>query len=128
MQVLVESLVLALIAGAAGVAFAYAGTPALVALVPRSVGLPALREVGINTNCAPLLDVPAPGCHAVIGDRAYAADADEVAAFGAAVAEGLMAGGVLPVMKHLPGHGRATADSHFDLPRVAATREELEAS
>ena len=87
-----------------------------------------LREVGINTNCAPLLDVPAPGCHAVIGDRAYAADADEVASFGAAVAEGLMAGGVLPVMKHLPGHGRATADSHFDLPRVAATREELEAS
>ena len=87
-----------------------------------------LRAVGINTNCAPLLDVPAPGCHGVIGDRAYAASPEDVAALGAAVAEGLMAGGVLPVMKHLPGHGRAMADSHFDLPVVTATREELEAS
>jgi beta-N-acetylhexosaminidase len=87
-----------------------------------------LRQSGINTNCAPLLDVPGPGCHGVIGDRAYATGPDVVAALGAAVAEGLMAGGVLPVMKHLPGHGRATADSHFDLPLVAATREELEAS
>src|SRR5215471_14292560 len=86
-----------------------------------------LRAVGINTNCAPLLDVPAPGSHAVIGDRAYAGRAEEVAALGAAVAEGLMAGGVLPVMKHIPGHGRATADSHFDLPVVSAPREALEA-
>src|SRR5262245_58118355 len=77
-----------------------------------------LRAVGINTNCAPLIDVPAPGSHAVIGDRAYAASADEVAAFGAAVAEGLTAGGVLPIVKHIPGHGRATADGHFDLPPV----------
>ena len=87
-----------------------------------------LRAVGINTNCAPLLDVPAPGSHGVIGDRAYAAAPQRVAALGAAVAEGLMAGGVLPVMKHLPGHGRAVADSHFDLPVVTATRAELEAS
>jgi beta-N-acetylhexosaminidase len=87
-----------------------------------------LRAVGINSNCAPLLDVPAPGCHGVIGDRAYAAAPDLVAALGAAVAEGLMAGGLLPVMKHLPGHGRAVADSHFDLPVVTATREELEAT
>jgi beta-N-acetylhexosaminidase len=87
-----------------------------------------LRAVGINTNCAPLLDVPAPGCHGVIGDRAYAASPEDVAALGAAVAEGLMAGGVLPVMKHLPGHGRAVADSHFDVPVVTATRQELEAS
>jgi len=86
-----------------------------------------LRAVGINTNCAPLLDVPAPGCHAVIGDRAYAGRAEAVASLGAAVAEGLMAGGVLPVMKHIPGHGRATADSHFDLPVVGAPREALEA-
>ena len=86
-----------------------------------------LRAVGINTNCAPLLDVPAPGSHAVIGDRAYGPRAEEVAALGAAVAEGLMAGGVLPVMKHIPGHGRATADSHFDLPLVSASREALEA-
>jgi beta-N-acetylhexosaminidase len=86
-----------------------------------------LRAVGINTNCAPLLDVPAPGSHGVIGDRAYGSRTEEVAALGAAVAEGLMAGGVLPVMKHIPGHGRATTDSHFDLPLVRASREELEA-
>lgn len=87
-----------------------------------------LRRVGINTNCAPLLDVPGPGCHSVIGDRAYATCPETVAALGGAVADGLMAGGVLPVMKHVPGHGRATADSHFDLPRVTAMRDELEAS
>jgi beta-N-acetylhexosaminidase len=87
-----------------------------------------LRAVGINTNCAPLLDVPGPGCHGVIGDRAYAAAPEHVAMLGAAVAEGLMAGGVLPVMKHMPGHGRAAADSHFALPVVTATRDELEAS
>jgi len=86
-----------------------------------------LRAVGINTNCAPLLDVPAPGSHGVIGDRAYGSRAQDVAALGAAVAEGLMAGGVLPVMKHIPGHGRATADSHCDLPVVSASHEELEA-
>jgi beta-N-acetylhexosaminidase len=86
-----------------------------------------LRAVGINSNCAPLLDVPAPGSHGVIGDRAYGSRASDVAALGAAVAEGLMAGGVLPVMKHIPGHGRATSDSHFDLPVVSASREELEA-
>src|SRR6185503_14993821 len=73
-----------------------------------------LRAVGINTNCAPLLDVPGPGCHGVIGDRAYAASPQDVAALGAAVAEGLMAGGVL--------------DSHFEVPVVTATRAELEAS
>jgi len=87
-----------------------------------------LRAAGINTNCAPLVDVPAPGSHGVIGDRAYARRAEDVAALGAAVAEGLMAGGVLPVIKHIPGHGRAMADSHFDLPVVTATREELEAT
>jgi beta-N-acetylhexosaminidase len=64
----------------------------------------------------------------VIGDRAYADRAEDVAELGAAVAEGLLAGGVLPVIKHIPGHGRAMADSHFDLPVVRATQEELEAS
>jgi beta-N-acetylhexosaminidase len=87
-----------------------------------------LRAVGINTNCAPLVDVPTPGSHGVIGDRAYGTSAEDVAALGAAVAEGLMAGGVLPVIKHIPGHGRATADSHFHLPTVSATRAELEAT
>jgi beta-N-acetylhexosaminidase len=87
-----------------------------------------LRSVGVNTNCAPLLDVPVPGCHDIIGDRAYSASPERVAVLGGAVAEGLMAGGVLPVMKHLPGHGRATADSHFELPVVEASLEELRAS
>jgi beta-N-acetylhexosaminidase len=86
-----------------------------------------LRAVGINTNCAPVLDVPAPGSHGVIGDRAYGPSAQEVAALARAVAEGLMGGGVLPVMKHIPGHGRATADSHFDVPIVSAPREALQA-
>jgi beta-N-acetylhexosaminidase len=110
---------------------AYPGELAKAALAARAAArltAAELRAAGINTKCAPLLDVPAPGSHDVIGDRAYSASPDEVAALGGAVAEGLMAGGVLPVMKHLPGHGRADADSHFDLPVVSATREELEAT
>jgi len=87
-----------------------------------------LRAVGIDANCAPLLDVPQPGSHDVIGDRAYADAPDAVAMLGAAVAEALIAGGVVPIMKHIPGHGRATADSHFDLPVVAAGRQALEAT
>ena len=85
-----------------------------------------LAELGINVDCLPVLDVPAPGGHNVIGDRAYAADPAGVATFGRAVAEGLMQGGVLPVMKHVPGHGRAGADSHLELPVVHASRESLE--
>jgi len=87
-----------------------------------------LRRVGVNTNCAPLLDLPIPGSHDVIGDRAYGAAPEPVAALGRAVAEGFMAGGVLPVIKHLPGHGRAAADSHHELPVVSATRAELDAT
>jgi beta-N-acetylhexosaminidase len=85
-----------------------------------------LRTVGINTNCVPVLDVPSPGSHDIIGDRAYGADPRQVAALGRAVAEGHMAGGVVPVIKHVPGHGRATADSHLELPVVTASRAELE--
>ncbi len=85
-----------------------------------------LRAAGINTNCVPVLDVPAPGSHDIVGDRAYGADPVQVAALGRAVAEGHMAGGVLPVIKHVPGHGRATTDSHLELPVVAAPRPELE--
>ena len=66
-----------------------------------------LHALGINVDCAPVLDVPVPGAHDVIGDRAYGQTAEEVAALGRAAAEGLLAGGVLPVMKHVPGHGRA---------------------
>jgi beta-N-acetylhexosaminidase len=85
-----------------------------------------LRACGIDVDCLPVLDVPAPGGHSVIGDRAYAADPDMVALLGGAAAEGLMLAGVLPVMKHVPGHGRAGADSHYELPRVEASLAELE--
>jgi beta-N-acetylhexosaminidase len=85
-----------------------------------------LLSVGINVDCLPVLDVPVPGSHDVIGDRAYANDPPTVAVLGRAAAEGLLAGGVLPVIKHMPGHGRARADSHHDLPVVEASREELD--
>ncbi|MBN9454552.1 MAG: beta-N-acetylhexosaminidase [Bosea sp.] len=84
-----------------------------------------LRQVGIDVDCLPVLDVPVAGSHDVIGDRAYAHDPDQVARLGRAAAEGLIAGGVLPVVKHMPGHGRARADSHHDLPIVDASLEEL---
>jgi beta-N-acetylhexosaminidase len=87
-----------------------------------------LSGLGINTSCAPVLDLPVPGGHAIIGDRAYGATPDRVIALGRAVADGLLAGGVLPVIKHIPGHGRATKDSHLELPTVTAPRAELEGS
>lgn len=87
-----------------------------------------LRALGINTNCAPVLDVPVPGAHDIIGDRAYGMDWRHIAALGRAVAEGYMAGGVVPVIKHIPGHGRSLADSHLELPVVNASRADLEAS
>jgi beta-N-acetylhexosaminidase len=86
-----------------------------------------LREVGIDVDCLPVLDVPAEGAHAIISDRAYSRDPSRAARLGRAAAEGLMAGGVAPVMKHIPGHGRAKADSHLELPVVEAGRAELEA-
>ncbi|MFL5160554.1 MAG: beta-N-acetylhexosaminidase [Microvirga sp.] len=85
-----------------------------------------LRSVGITVDCLPVLDVPSPGAHDVIGDRAYGKSPSQVAILGRAAAEGLLAGGVLPVIKHMPGHGRAGADSHKALPVVEAYREELE--
>ena len=85
-----------------------------------------LAALGINVDCAPVLDVPAPGADDIIGDRAYGADPAQVAALGRAVAEGLIAGGVLPVIKHIPGHGRAQVDSHLGLPVVDASFAELE--
>ena len=86
-----------------------------------------LKAVGIDVDCLPVLDVPVAGSHDVIGDRAYAHDPDQVARLGRAAAEGLIAGGVLPVIKHMPGHGRARADSHHDLPVVDAALDELRA-
>ena len=105
----------------------------------RAAGLKAARlgarliaadlvELGINVDCLPLADVPVRGADAVIGDRAYGTTPEKVAAIAVAVAEGLAAGGVLPVVKHIPGHGRATADSHQKLPVVDASRATLEAS
>ncbi|MDY6924430.1 MAG: beta-N-acetylhexosaminidase [Pseudomonadota bacterium] len=79
-----------------------------------------LRAAGITVDCAPVLDVPVPGAHDIIGDRAYARDPEIVALLGRAAAEGLLAGGVLPVIKHMPGHGRAFGDSHHELPVVHA--------
>ena len=87
-----------------------------------------LREVGITIDCLPVLDTPQPGAHQVIGDRAYSGEPARVAHIGRAAADGLLAGGVLPVMKHVPGHGRAGADSHLELPRVSASLEELRES
>jgi beta-N-acetylhexosaminidase len=87
-----------------------------------------LAAVGITVDCLPLADVPVAGADQVIGDRAYGDTAHQVAAIAAAVAAGLEAGGVLPVIKHMPGHGRATADSHRHLPVVTADRRTLEAT
>jgi len=87
-----------------------------------------LFELGIDVDCLPIADVPVSEADPVIGNRAYGMRADKVAAIGAAVAEGLIDGGVLPVLKHIPGHGRATADSHHKLPVVAADRATLESS
>jgi beta-N-acetylhexosaminidase len=86
-----------------------------------------LRKVGIDGDCLPVLDVPVEGAHDVIGNRAYGDDASTIAILGRAAAEGLLAGSVLPVIKHIPGHGRAGSDSHHELPLVQTSRAELEA-
>jgi beta-N-acetylhexosaminidase len=86
-----------------------------------------LRAIGVNTNCAPVLDVEIAGAHDIIGDRAYGRNPAQVADLGRAVAEGYLSGGVIPVIKHIPGHGRALADSHFELPVVTTHRADLEA-
>jgi beta-N-acetylhexosaminidase len=86
-----------------------------------------VREAGFNVIAAPVLDLAYPGASSVIGDRALSDDPETVARLGGAIAEGILAEGVTPVMKHLPGHGRAQVDSHFALPRVAAGEAELAA-
>ena len=84
-----------------------------------------LRQLGITVNCLPVLDLPIPGADPVIGDRAYGTEPGRVANLGRAVCEGLLEGGVLPVIKHIPGHGRAPADSHFTCPVVETGADEL---
>jgi beta-N-acetylhexosaminidase len=85
-----------------------------------------LIDLGVTVDCLPLADVPVPGADAVIGNRAYGTEPGKVAAIARAVTQGLERGGVLPVLKHIPGHGRATADTHFRLPEVDTSKTELE--
>src|SRR4051812_27462845 len=105
--------------------------------IDRKLGLTAARlsarlmaadliELGVTVDCLPLADVPVAGADAVIGARAYGTEPGKVAAIARAVTDGLEQGGVLPVLKHIPGHGRATADTHFKLPVVDTSRAELE--
>ncbi|HEV7602249.1 MAG TPA: beta-N-acetylhexosaminidase [Bradyrhizobium sp.] len=105
--------------------------------IDRKLGLTAARlsarliaadliDLGVTVDCLPLADVPIAGADAVIGNRAYGTEPGKVAAIARAVTEGLQQGGVLPVLKHIPGHGRATADTHFRLPVVDTPRAELE--
>jgi beta-N-acetylhexosaminidase len=103
----------------------------------RNLGLTAARlsarliaadliDLGVTVDCLPLADVPVAGADAVIGSRAYGTEPGKVAAIARAVTEGLERGGVLPVLKHIPGHGRAAADTHFRLPVVDTPKSELE--
>ncbi len=85
-----------------------------------------LRSVGIDVNCAPTADVARPETHAFLRDRCLGTDPEAVTRHARATAEGFLAGGILPVVKHMPGHGRARVDSHADLPVVTASRDELE--
>jgi len=105
--------------------------------IDRALGLSAARlsarliaadliRLGVTVDCLPLADVPVDGADAVIGNRAYGTEPSKVAAIARAVTEGLEQGGVLPVLKHIPGHGRATADTHFRLPEVDTSKAELE--
>ncbi|WP_421694944.1 beta-N-acetylhexosaminidase [Aestuariivirga sp.] len=109
---------------------AYAKDPLTGLRSARNVGrLMAvdLIEAGITANCVPVLDVPQPGAHEIIGSRAYSDRIEPIMALARAHAAGFADGGVLPVIKHIPGHGRARADSHLELPVVEASRAELEA-
>lgn len=87
-----------------------------------------LRAVGITSDCAPVLDLPQPGADPIISDRALGTDVMDIVEMAHSAMAGLMAGGVAPVVKHIPGHGRATVDSHKALPKIDANREILEKS
>jgi beta-N-acetylhexosaminidase len=87
-----------------------------------------LTPLGIDVDCLPIADMPNAAADPVIGDRAYGAEPQKVAAIGGAIAQGLEEGGILPVLKHIPGHGRATADTHKSLPVVKTDRATLEAT
>ena len=108
-------------------AFAALPSPTAATAVRLNAQLMAMEllDLGVDVNCVPCLDVNDPAGHHVIGDRAYSISPDVVAQLGRALVEGLARGGVLPVIKHMPGHGRALVDSHLELPVVEATFEAL---
>ncbi len=108
-------------------AAAFEGLPAEAARANAAMLGLDCAAMGMNVVCAPVLDLRVPGAHDIIGDRAFSADPAEVARLGAAWVQGLQQAGCVPVIKHIPGHGRAQADSHLELPRVAAGREALAA-
>lgn len=85
-----------------------------------------LEALGIDVNCAPMLDVPTENTHEIILSRCYGWDPDRIARAGRALADGQLDGGVLPIVKHIPGHGRAVSDSHLELPRVNASMDQLD--
>ncbi|MBV9524043.1 MAG: beta-N-acetylhexosaminidase [Alphaproteobacteria bacterium] len=103
-----------------------AGAPEAARLVSRLIAV-ELAALGVTVDCLPVLDLRIPGADAVIGDRSYGRAPAMVAQIARAAAEGLLAGGVLPVVKHIPGHGRGLVDSHIACPTVSADRAELEA-
>ena len=108
----------------------YRHDPLVALRTARNVGrlmAEDMVQAGINADCLPVLDVPQPDGHDIIGDRAYAREVAQIIILARAHMTGMMEGGVLPVIKHIPGHGRAKADSHHELPVVNATRAELEA-
>ncbi len=107
----------------------YEKTPLIALRTARHIGrlmAEDLMECGITADCLPVLDVPQPGSHDVIGNRAYSLNIEQVMALSRAHTAGFMDGGILPVMKHIPGHGRSEVDSHHNLPVVNAKRAELE--
>jgi beta-N-acetylhexosaminidase len=103
----------------------FEGAPAEAARANAALHGLICREAGFDVVCAPVLDLRMPGAHGIIGDRAFSDDPEEVARLGLAWAEGLQQAGCIPVVKHIPGHGRAMVDSHHELPRVTAPREML---
>lgn len=109
---------------------AYARDPLSALRSARNVGRMMAEDLiaaGINANCVPVLDVPQPGAHEIIGSRAYSDRIEQIMALARAHAAGFADGGVMPVVKHIPGHGRAKADSHIELPVVDASLADLRA-
>ena len=84
-----------------------------------------LYELGINVNCAPVCDLIFEGAHDIVGDRSFGSDVDIVSALARGAAEGLLSSKVTPIIKHIPGHGRAKADSHKELPKVECSKDDL---